>query len=990
MTNGLKYLLLTIQLLLAFQVTAQYSIDKVCTGSIRRYRIDGEPQSTYTWEIREQSGSIVTLPSNADTVQISWNMSPGLYYLTAIQHSSNACDATLELGTIEVFAQPLAYAGNDTILCSGSALSLSSAYALNSASVMWTSSGDGSFDNVLNINPVYTPGPADLINGSVQLNLTANGLGNGNSCLPATSSRIINFMNPQFVSVVKTDASCGLNNGVISISASGNGNLMFSIDNGTNWSSDSIFNNLPIGSYWLTIKDGNCELPFVQNPLVINTIAGPGIVSASSTDASCGLSNGTIIIEGNGTGTLLYSIDNGTNWSVSSSFDSLAAGNYLVRIKDDNCESVYPNNPVIINNLGGPQIVGVAFSDASCGLSNGIITISASGSGLLFSIDDGFSWSNSGDFDSLSAGNYLVRVKNANCESVYPNNPVIINSTESPVIVSVSSSDASCGQNNGIITISATGTAPMMFSINDGADWYTDSIFNSLPAGSYMIKVRNSDCESVYPNNPVIINSIGGPQILNVLSTDASCGQTNGSIVISSTNTGSLLFSIDDGANWSTDSTFNSLPAGSYLIRVKDNNCETLYPGNPVIINSIGGPQIISVASTDASCGLSNGTISIVASGTGTLLYSIDNGINWSGSGNFNALPAGSYTIKIKDDLCEAINPDNPVIINSVGGPVIASVTSTNASCGQSNGSITITASGTGTLLYSINNGINWSTSSFFNALAAGIYNVRVKDDNCETIYSNNPVNIENLGGVLISSVISTDATCGQSNGTITITASGSGTLSFSIDNGINWFASGTFNSLPAGNYLVKVKDDYCTATYPNNPVIINSIGGPQIIAVNSTDATCGQSNGNVTINASGTGTLLYSINDGLSWSGSNTFTSLDAGTYLIRVKDNLCESIYPNNPVIINSVGGPQITDVTFTNASCGNANGSITITATGTGNILYSIDNGVHWSTSGSFGSLLSGSYFIKVKDANFQNRPIQTILLSSVIIRVFMLPL
>ncbi|MBK7027844.1 MAG: hypothetical protein IPH45_00890 [Bacteroidales bacterium] len=128
-----------------------------------------------------------------------------------------------------------------------------------------------------------------------------------------------------------------------------------------------------------------------------------------------------------------------------------------------------------------------------------------------------------------------------------------------------------------------------------------------------------------------------------------------------------------------------------------------------------------------------------------------------------------------------------------------------------------------------------------------------------------------------------------------------------------------------AGTYTIKVKDDFCETPYLNNPVIINSLGGPQILAVTATDATCGQSNGSIQHPATGTGTLQFSIDNGTSWSFDSLFTNLSAGTYTIKVKDDFCETPYLNNPVIINSLGGPQILAVTATDATCGQSNGSI-----------------------------------------------------------------
>ena len=134
--------------------------------------------------------------------------------------------------------------------------------------------------------------------------------------------------------------------------------------------------------------------------------------------------------------------------------------------------------------------------------------------------------------------------------------------------------------------------------------------------------------------------------------------------------------------------------------------------------------------------------------------------------------------------------------------------------------------------------------------------------------------------------------------------AGGTGALQYSINNGSSWQAGNVFNALPAANYTIKVKDaNNCEIAYASNPI---SVTEPSVIAisnVSSTNISCnGGSNGSITITAAGgTGSLEYSINNGSSWSTSNTFTGLIAASYTIKVKDaNACEIAYLSNPVVL------------------------------------------------------------------------------------------
>jgi len=61
------------------------------------------------------------------------------------------------------------------------------------------------------------------------------------------------------------------------------------------------------------------------------------------------------------------------------------------------------------------------------------------------------------------------------------------------------------------------------------------------------------------------------PTLVSVSSTDPLClGVETGSIVISATGTGTIQYSIDNGANFQSSNIFSNLPAGSYDVVVQD------------------------------------------------------------------------------------------------------------------------------------------------------------------------------------------------------------------------------------------------------------------------------------------------------------------------------------------------------------------------------------------------------------------------------------
>ena len=71
---------------------------------------------------------------------------------------------------------------------------------------------------------------------------------------------------------------------------------------------------------------------------------------------------------------------------------------------------------------------------------------------------------------------------------------------------------------------------------------------------------------------------------------------------------------------------------------------------------------------------------------------------------------------------------------------MITNVASSNPTdCNVIDGAITITATGTGSLQYSIDGGTNWQLNNTFSGLAAGTYNVFVRNTKGVELDNENP-----------------------------------------------------------------------------------------------------------------------------------------------------------------------------------------------------------------------------------------------------------
>jgi hypothetical protein len=93
----------------------------------------------------------------------------GTVLLSFTSYGFNGSETTDTL-TLSISKTATATAGNDAGICAGSSYTLAEASSSNVV-VTWSTSGDGSFNDVHALNPVYTPGSQDIANGNVSLSI---------------------------------------------------------------------------------------------------------------------------------------------------------------------------------------------------------------------------------------------------------------------------------------------------------------------------------------------------------------------------------------------------------------------------------------------------------------------------------------------------------------------------------------------------------------------------------------------------------------------------------------------------------------------------------------------------------------------------------------------------------------------------------------------------------------------------------------------------
>ncbi|MFB6307223.1 MAG: SprB repeat-containing protein, partial [Flavobacteriales bacterium] len=432
-----------------------------------------------------------------------------------------------------------------------------------------------SIDNGSNFHQDSTTFP-DQCAGSYDLEVKDD-----NGCSTTSSINVNEPSELVFNTSVDSASGNGICDGKIEFTSVSGGTTPYdySIDNGGNFYRDStVYPDQCAGTYDLIVKDDNgCD----DSATV--TLGEPDELSFSTIvdSASCkGNSDGKIEFDNISGGVKPYqfSIDNGSSFQSDSVFNNLSAGTYNLILKDDN-----GNDDSATVTVEEPDTLDftVSIDSASCnGVCDGEIDFTSTSGGTTpyeYSIDNGSSYQSNSTFSGECAGNYDLKVKDANnCEvdstvSIKEPNALSFNT---------STDSTSCnGVCDGKIEFTSTngGTSPYDYSIDNGGNYHTDStVFPDRCAGSYDLIVKDANgCDDSSTVNVEEPNALS----FNTGTDSASCkGVCDGKIEFTSTSGGTSPYdySIDNGGNYHTDSTvFPDQCAGSYDLIVRDaNGCD--------------------------------------------------------------------------------------------------------------------------------------------------------------------------------------------------------------------------------------------------------------------------------------------------------------------------------------------------------------------------------------------------------------------------------
>ncbi|MET7030090.1 T9SS type A sorting domain-containing protein [Sediminicola luteus] len=477
---------------------------------------------------------------------------------------------------------------------------------------------------------------------------------------PPVSSRQITIQEPEelTVDIIPTEVSCfGGDDGVLQVNVSGGTPpFAYAID-GINFQNNNQFNNLVAGTYEVTVRDtNNCEVftsGVITQPQELGIIVDQekNLTAANTADGAISIT----VFGGTAPFSYQWSSDNGFT-STDEDISNLEGGTYTLVIRDANNiidgDGCYFTRDFRIAEPGEliaslSQTVfldcyGDDFGELSANVDGGVAPYTyqwfaiQNGSNTLLSEDSGI-------IGDLSAGEYFVRVTDANSISI-DTAPLIIVAPDLLEIYIDGKVDVLCyGEATGNIAISVVGgTEPYQYYWDNGE---TTEDLSGLLAGDYVIEVV--DANGCFTESSITIEAPSDPlRIASANLEDVSEYEANDGRITLEISGGSGSYGIrwtrlSDNAFVGETKSIENLSANTYEVAITDGNGCTF--SESYIVSQ---PDIVEETMVSPSCaGTSDGSISVVVNkGNGVFTYSWNTGDTTS---DINGLPAGTYTVTI-------------------------------------------------------------------------------------------------------------------------------------------------------------------------------------------------------------------------------------------------------------------------------------------------------------------------------------------------------
>ncbi len=783
--------------------------------------------SSYLWSTGATTQSITVSAAGVYTVRVT---------------NANGCQSAASIGTTVTVnplpTTPTISAGGPTTFCSGGSVILTSSVG---TSYLWSTGATTQSITVLTA-------------GSYTVRVT-----NSNGCQSAASTAVVVNINalpatPTLTADGPTTFCAGLS--VVLTSSTANSYL---------WSTGATSQSIVItesGSYTVRVTNANGCQSAVSAPTVftVNSLAPRPVITASGPTTFC--QGGSVV--------LTSSPGNSYLWSTGATTQSITvstSGGYNVSVRDAITGCLSPLSTVVFVTVNSPPAAPkiIAAGPTTFCQGGSVELISTTGSSYLWSTGA------TTQFITVSAaGNYTVRITNANgCQSA-ASTAVVVNVNALPATPTLSA--------NGPTTFCSGGSVLLSSSAATSYLWSTGATSQSIiisESGSYTVRVTNANgCQSAVSASTVFTVNPPAPTPEITASGPTTFCQ-GGSVVLTSSPGNSYI--------WTTGATTQSITvsaSGDYRVSVRDasTGCLSLFsPEIFVTVNLPPRPRIIAMGPTTFCQGEN---VVLVTNSASSYLWSTGATTQF-----ITVSAAGNYTVLTTDaNGCQsAASPATVVTVNAI--PATPTISAGGPTTFCSGGDVILTSSPGTNYLWSTG-----ATSQSISVSETGSYTVRVINSGCQSEAS--AVTSVIVNPVPIAPTIT------ASSSTI-ICSGGNVTLTGSAGSSYLWSNGASTQSITVGaadNYTVQVTNVFgCLSPVSAPTAVVVNTPPATIPTITASGATTFCSDRNVTLTSSPGASYLWSTGE-----TTQSIVVATSGNYRVQHTSNGCAGT-ASSPVLVN-----------------------------------------------------------------------------------------
>lgn len=767
--------------------------------------------------------------------------------------------------------------------------------------------------------------------------------------------------------------------------AGGTGSFFYSDDNSTFTTVATTGSyqrkDLPAGTYAIYLRDTNYDPTTPEYCFAADTFTiqdrGPIELSLDVQEVTCyddrdGQVTVTVVQEGSSiAGRIAYEWYQGlTLTSTDQNLTGADAGTYHLLLTDTTNGCTAASDTVTILQPAALSLGASRSFPTTCSSDDdGKIIVSATGGSPAYTywLNDTLS-NNLQLFTGLPAALHQVTVVDARgCSDT-----VFVEVEKGTLnLVADSVSDVTChGATDGYVRLNVTneGGAGYEYSADNGTSWQGASVFR-LGAGTYQFLARETYDDPCY--SEVLTIEIQEPDPLSVtaaLVQDAACGQSDGQAsMTASGGSGNYTITWYDADLQIADP--DALPAGTYVVELSDNEASlACLAYDTVVIADLPAPVLAYAETATPWCGQALGAINLSASsGTGAYTYQLQ-GRDPQTSTSIDSLFGGvTYTATVTDERgCQ-----DQLSFSLSDGPAleVTTLSVTDANCSLSDGSLEIsTTGGVGPYSYAWPDSVSTDDTAILNGLASGLYTVTVTD--AVGCTASHQVAVSDLNGPELS-LSSTQSWCSLPTGTAeAIVTGGTGTITYAWS-GPEGFSSplASIDSLATGTYGLVIEDDNNCQVVATVDITEDTSLTPALSLLSDRLSACGLALGRAEVAMTGGDApytyAWYDADDQPVSASDGLAENLLAGDYHVIAQDAKgCEQ---SLDLSIGEVADPVLSFVSKSTATCGGANATAEVSASGGAGAYTYLWNDGNAQTTAFAENLAAGTYTVFASDAN-----------------------